>query len=227
MKFNKRIIGLFALLLIIVSPASLDASINAPQSSDIISEINKERLSRGMSALRADPALSAVAHNRSKVLANAGRIFHLTAPSGTPWPELWDGGYKYTHAGENLALGIESSTELARRWMASPSHRENMLGHNYEDVGVGVTMGYYNNMPVSYVVVYFGKKRTDNGSSSAGMSQTTQANVVARSYSSKTLPVYNPLPSNSSDNEKIRIITQLITYLDSYLRIVQTNEGLI
>lgn len=224
----------------IVSPLAVRANTSVPVSADIISEINKERLSRGMSALKFDPLLSQAAQSRSGYLAGQGQIFHVTAPAGTPWPVLSQAGYQYTLAGENLALGIETSRELASRWMASPTHRDNILHGQYEDIGVGVTSGYYGNQEASYVVVYFGKKRPGAVSVSSpttvtslpktypsgASGGTTQATVASSQSIPYVLPASHSLPVNP-EQEKIRLLNELITALGSYLMLMRTNAGLI
>jgi hypothetical protein len=138
-----------------------------------------------------------------------------------------------------LALGIESSRELSTRWMASPSHRDNIVSPIYEDVGVGVTVAYHAEAgrPASYVVVYFGKKRPEAVVPSNTTVQTssvpkadvgggvTQSTVVS---SGQTIPQILPAShslSLSPDQEKIRLLSQLVIYLDSYLRLLRLNAG--
>ena len=168
------------------------ASAAGPLPSDIVHFINNERTSRGLSSLKIDPALSQAAQSRSAVLAGEGRIFHVTAPKDTPWPEIAQVGYNYSFAGENLALGIETPAELTARWMASPTHRENILEEDFEDIGVGVTMGHYEGKVVSYVVSYYGKKKT--GSAVASVSQAVPVDSSASSVSAPKTFIVSEAP---------------------------------
>jgi hypothetical protein len=241
MKFNIAFIGLMVLFSIVL-PANADAqALQTLTSSDIpaiIAEMNQDRQAQGLSPLRINPALSAAAQSRSQLLAGEGRIYHVSAPAGTPWPNLARAGYSYTNAGENLAVGIEATGTLEDRWMNSPSHRENIVNGIYEDVGVGVTSGYYANTPASYVVVYFGKKAPAGTTPTAAPqtqavaqakgktaqpSLTTQS-TIASSEAPKSL---SSARAPSPDGEKVRLLTQLINLLGSYLEIVRGNAGLI
>jgi hypothetical protein len=38
--------------------------------------------------------------------------------------------------------------------MSSPSHRQNIVDESFEDIGVAVVEGYFQNFPASYVVMY-------------------------------------------------------------------------
>jgi hypothetical protein len=62
-----------------------------------------------------------------------------TSPSGkTAWDFIIDSGYKYSNAGENLAYGFSSASQVMNGWLSSPDHRANILNNSYHDVGFGV-----------------------------------------------------------------------------------------
>lgn len=52
----------------------------------------------------------------------------LTRPTGTNW------GFP---TGENLQAGAATPEEAVQQWINSPSHRENILSTEYEELGVG------------------------------------------------------------------------------------------
>lgn len=81
------------------------------------------------------------------------------APEGTtPWVFIKKAGYNYTYAGENLARGFTSSQDIVNAWMASPSHRENMMSGNYQDIGFAMVSGKLKGEDVVLVVEMFGSK---------------------------------------------------------------------
>lgn len=252
MKLPHHLLGvfIFAIFSTLAIPQANAAS--TLTATNVVATINQERVSRGLNTLRIDPALSQAAQDRSLVLAQHGRIFHVTAPKNTPWPEIAQAGYKYSFAGENLALGIETPHELVARWMASPTHRENILEEEFEDIGVGITVGTYEGMTVSYVVSYYAKKKT--GAGVASLSQTAPvissapAKLVSRpvpteapvrkvgvsspvlsdDYTLETLPPALPDISTSTDSEEdARVIDRLIAIFGSYLRTFQMRIGLL
>lgn len=219
--------------------------------SEIVSSINKERTSRGLNALNINPKLTQAAQNRSAVLARAGRIFHVSARKDTPWAELSQVGYTYTLAGENLALGIEAPSELASRWMASPTHRENILEAKFEDIGIGITTGYYEGQLMSYVVSYYGQKKA--GATSASISQVAPvisstsvkpiskpvpvealvrkaetSPVLSDRYTLETLPPAIPDISASlhrGEKNRVRIVDRIIALLGSFLKSMRMGEA--
>jgi hypothetical protein len=84
------------------------------------------------------------------------------APDGTePWAFFINAGYKYRYAGENLARDFSSASSTVDAWMASPSHRENLLSNKYKDIGVAVVEGNLNGVDTTIVVQFFGTKYSD------------------------------------------------------------------
>ncbi len=66
-------------------------------------------------------------------------------------------GYAYVVVGENLALGDFGSDEkLVDAWMNSPGHRANILNRNYQEIGVAVGKGMYDERETWLAVQSFG-----------------------------------------------------------------------
>ena len=108
---------------------------------DILAGVNNERLAAGLSPLRLDGALVAIARERSADMAAQGYFAH-TSPTGETAFSLMDKyGVPYSWAGENLARNnypdAESVAIAMRDWLASPGHRDNMLNVHYTAIGVG------------------------------------------------------------------------------------------
>ena len=84
------------------------------------------------------------------------------APDGTqPWKFFTDSGYIYRFAGENLARDFSDPGSAISAWMASPSHRENLLSSKYKDTGVAVVEGDLNGVETTLIVQLFGSPYTD------------------------------------------------------------------
>lgn len=123
---------------------------------ELLAETNVERQKSGLSALKQDAKLSEAAYLKAKdMLAN--QYWAHTSPSGVqPWKWLADAGYNYSYAGENLARNFDTSQAVVTAWMASPSHRENILKPQYQDVGFATVDGVMNGHPISLVVAMYG-----------------------------------------------------------------------
>lgn len=80
------------------------------------------------------------------------------SPSGKdPWGFISSAGYKFSYAGENLAKNFYTSDEVIRAWMNSPSHKENIINGNFQDIGVAVEDGTLNGQKTTLIVQMFGK----------------------------------------------------------------------
>lgn len=124
--------------------------------------INKERIYYGLSPLNVDSELSIAAKNKSKDMLNRNYFDHY-ALGLTPWDFVKNSGYNYLYAGENLAMGFQTSEGMVNAWMNSPLHRKNILSENFEDAGFGVVKGvYYENgvaKETTVVTNMFGQKK--------------------------------------------------------------------
>lgn len=105
--------------------------------------INQERVKRGFSPLKENLSLNFAAENKSRdmILRN---YFEHYAYGLTPWMFIVDQNYDYLYAGENLAMDFRTSEGMVSAWMASASHRRNILNPDFEDIGVGVIKGEFN-----------------------------------------------------------------------------------
>lgn len=124
---------------------------------DVIRLTNEERERGGVVSLEENFLLSLAADAKAKDMARKGYFAH-TGPDGkTPWEWLREFGYAYAAAGENLAVRFHESADVVRAWMASPSHRANILRAGYTDIGVGLAEGTYQGVPATFVVQYFAR----------------------------------------------------------------------
>ena len=119
-------------------PVQGSSSVSAGiQSSSAASEVvrltNSARSQNGYAALVEDGALSEAAAVRAREIA---RRFSHTRPSGASFSSaLSESGVSYLRAGENIASGQKSASEVVNAWMNSPGHRANILNSSYSRIG--------------------------------------------------------------------------------------------
>jgi hypothetical protein len=79
------------------------------------------------------------------------------SPTGTtPWDFITASGYKYVVAGENLAKNFSTSQAVVNAWMASPTHKDNIVKPSYKEIGFAVVNGTLNGEETTLVVQMFG-----------------------------------------------------------------------
>lgn len=136
-------------------PGILGISSNIDQKK-IIEITNIERQKKGLSQVVENEALNKAAQLKAQNMFEENYWAHF-APSGkTPWDFILGTGYKFTFAGENLAKNFYSSNDVVTAWMASPTHRDNLLNENYKDIGIAAVEGVLNGQKTTLIVQEFG-----------------------------------------------------------------------
>lgn len=155
----------------------------------LLASTNAKRAENGLPALKLNSELSqAAAGKASDMFAN--NYWSHVSPSGkTPWEFIVGAGYNYTVAGENLAKNFMDSQGVVDAWMASPTHRENILKGNYQEVGYAVVNGVLNGEETTLVVQMFGSRA---GSNAASKPPAPVAKVVASAPSPTVQPEVTP-----------------------------------
>ncbi len=122
----------------------------------LLTDTNTKRKAEGISPLTLNGTLSVAAANKAADMFAKNYWAHNSPVGATPWDFITGAGYHYTVAGENLAKNFSDSQGVVDAWMASSSHRENLLKSNYHDVGFAVVNGTLNGEETTLVVQMFG-----------------------------------------------------------------------
>lgn len=122
----------------------------------LLTDTNAERSSAGLSQLKLNTALSQAAAAKAQDMFTNNYWSHNSPQGKTPWVFIQGSGYQYTMAGENLAKNFSTSQGVVNAWMASPTHRANIMKSGYEDIGFAVVNGILNGEETTLVVQMFG-----------------------------------------------------------------------
>lgn len=157
---------------------------------------NLARAQNGLDSLRLDPDLSKAAQAKANDMFSKNYWAHNAPDGTTPWFFINNSGYKYVYAGENLARDFNNSETLVSAWMASVSHKDNLLRKEYQDIGFAVVNGKLFGEETTLVVQMFGSRQPSylaakpvNVSTSAAMIATPAAGVSGISIS--RIPLIN------------------------------------
>jgi hypothetical protein len=126
---------------------------------EVIALTNGERHAYDLSSLSENAQLDAAAQAKASDMALKGYFSHNGPDGKEPWAWIKEYGYDYQYAGENLAVKFTASQDVVNAWMASPSHKANIVKPAYTEIGVGVAEGTFQGQPATYVVQYFGAPR--------------------------------------------------------------------
>lgn len=123
----------------------------------LVDQTNQTRIASNLPPLTENPLLTAAAQKKANDMAAKGYFAH-TSPEGiTPWYWFQQAGYKYTYAGENLAVNYSDSNDVTRAWLNSPAHRDNILNSHYTQIGIATAQGTYQGQSTVFVVQLFGR----------------------------------------------------------------------
>jgi hypothetical protein len=117
---------------------------------------NSDREAEGLSTLTVSPVLEKAAALKASDMAEKGYFAHVTPEGYQPWYWFQKAGYKYTYAGENLAINFGDSDEVNEAWMKSPTHRANIMNGKYTEVGIATALGSYEGKSTVFVAQMFG-----------------------------------------------------------------------
>lgn len=117
-----------------------DSKVQPDLESQMLQLVNEERTKRGLTALKADPELTAVARVHSADMFARGYFSHYTPEKKDPFERMKKAGVKFITAGENLALG-RTLKICHEGLMNSPGHRANILNPSFGRLGIGIMDG--------------------------------------------------------------------------------------
>ena len=126
---------------------------------DLLTYTNVKRKEAGLSELRLNSALTSAAHQKADDMFKDQYWAHISPDGTEPWDFILGQNYDYIYAGENLAKNFNNSKDVVEAWMKSPSHKENLLSSNYDEIGFAVVNGVMEGYETTLVVQMFGRPR--------------------------------------------------------------------
>ncbi len=148
-----KFVSLFFFTFIHRTPYFADISKGA-----LIQMTNEERGRMGLGPLSEDPRLTEAAKMKAKDMLQRDYFSHWSPDGTSPWYWVSLAGYNYQYAGENLAIGFLDAKDVHKAWIASPDHKNNILGANYSDIGIAIEEGDFYGQKTFLVVQVFGSK---------------------------------------------------------------------
>lgn len=103
--------------------------------------VNSERAKAGLKPLYMDWELQRVSRMKSCDMVEKNYFSHQSPTYGSPFDMIRSFGISYKTAGENIASGQRTPTEVMNSWMNSQGHRENILKADFTHIGVGYCKG--------------------------------------------------------------------------------------
>ncbi len=153
----KLVVIVFVVLLPVA--AWLTPDLMSQESKRVVNLTNDFRVSLQLQPLKESTVLNQAAYNKAQDMLIQQYFAHI-GPDGkrvSNW--LKNAGYDYLMAGENLAIGFASADEVVEAWKNSPTHYANLVDPAWQDMGVGMISGVYNEVDTTLVAQFFGRPR--------------------------------------------------------------------
>lgn len=213
-----------ALVLLLPSTAELSTITNAR----ILQLTNEQRTKHGLAPLAMNDRLVQAATEKAQDMIDNDYFAHISPTGVTPWFWIQRNNYVYTVAGENLAIDFVQAEDVVDAWMASPSHRDNMLQPDYVETGVAVLTGEYQGGTSTVVVHMFGlaagAARPSPAVSAAPLAAAAETTAPAPAAAVTPVPVLpTAAPAVAPSMPTITVLTQQAT-LQTSVRIQAAAE---
>ena len=125
-------------------------------SAAMVDMTNDNREEASLGGLRVNEKLVAAAQAKADDMAAKGYFAHDSPDGTTSWKWFYDAGYSFAYAGENLAVDFSDSEDVVEAWMASPTHRANIMNDRFTEIGIATAVGTYKGRTATFVVQMFG-----------------------------------------------------------------------
>lgn len=206
-------IKVFVVAIIFMFPLSalLVPNILADQSKKIVALTNEVRAKAGVPALRENVTLDSAADKKVEDMLVQQYFAHQGPDNRAVSDWLSSVNYKYLVAGENLAMGFATPEEVVDGWTKSKTHYANMIDPDFDEIGIGLSVGKYDNIETTLVAQYFGRPTDERATvlQQALVAETSSAaassTLVAAGLSHKVLGVKKYSSDIAVDQERSKI----------------------
>lgn len=167
---------------------------------EVVRATNQERLSAGLKPLAYNEQLADAARRKAANMFEENYWAHNSPSGKSPWTWIKAAGYNYTFAGENLAKDFGDTSRMISAWMASPTHRDNIVSTKYQEIGVAVVPGTILGNETVLVVQLFG---TANAGVAVAPASPTPAPVQIAQVTAPAQPLSQAVPNIAQDQEVV------------------------
>lgn len=205
------LLGSMFLLALLRSPPQTDVLAFATEmnSESLLKETNRQRGQLDQTPLKLNEQLSQAARDKAEDMARNNYWSHISPEGQEPWEFIDETGYAYLKAGENLAYGFMSSRQTVNGWMNSPTHRDNMLDADFQEVGFGYVNAYnFQGLEEETIIVALYAEPSEHGTPTTTNQQPQ--NEPTTHDNNATTVMSMTVPQNNQDVKSITRLQSLV-----------------
>lgn len=216
--------------LVMAFAIGVSAKADALGAATLIALTNTQRSAAGLAPLNFDGRLASSAFAKAQDMLAKGYWSHTSPDGRSTWYFVGQAGYGYVTVGENLAKGFSSDTAVITGWMASSTHRANILNPAFKDIGIGIVNGVFDGEQTTIVVAHYGATTAAAAPKPAPAPATPAA--VSRSAAARTstvLPAQAEIPPSPKEiqpaTETQKPKDPLAVLIESLVKIIEPKEN--
>ena len=185
----------------------------------VFDQTNIERQKVGLSPLIYNETLSKSAKAKAEDMFANDYWAHNSPQGKTPWTFFDQAGYKYSIAGENLAKDFDNTDSLMKAWMASPTHKANIIHDRYQEIGIAVVNGTLGGIKTTLVVQHFGTPTNVSVASKNTTQSIIETNTNSNILGNSNQKMISPLFLSKIFATLIFVSLTIILFIDGYLTV--------
>lgn len=187
---------------------------------NILNLTNAERAENNLGELKINPLLTEAANKKGKYIIDSQTFAHnIDGIKFSNWVK--DTDYKYSYVGENLAIDFVESENAMNAWLASPTHKKNILNKYYSEIGIAIVNDNFEDQPTTLIVQIFGAPPEEilpinnliNNPSVLETQEIKNISTPISNLSTEQLPVPFVNEQNKSTNSYLEIIFLFVVFL--------------
>jgi len=133
----------------------------------MLAMINEDRRKNKLPEFKWNKKLCESAKEKATDMSKNSYFAHVSPSNIDPYYFIGKAGYKYSYAGENLAMNAYVAESAHTGFMNSPGHRENILNENYEEIGIAYSWGKVDGNDAFFIVEHFGSQNQGEASATS------------------------------------------------------------
>ncbi|MCK5416462.1 CAP domain-containing protein [Candidatus Parcubacteria bacterium] len=174
-KFKYCLLSFFLLAIFLLPNIGYFSSITEQE---IINLTNKERVKNNLGKLTPNNLLIEAAQQKANDILKYQTFEHnLNGNKFSDW--IKKSNYNYYYIGENLAIDFMVSGNVISAWMKSESHKANILNKNFDEIGIAVVDGKFENRNTTIIVQIFGSSLNKLNTSSGIINTNTKNSNIS------------------------------------------------
>jgi hypothetical protein len=182
----------------------------------VVEQTNAQRAQVGLGTLTLNATLSQAALSKAQDMFSNQYWAHTSPAGKEPWTFMREAGYAYQVAGENLARDFSTTGDMMAAWMASPTHKANIVNGKYQEIGIAVVDGELQGVQTTLVVQMFGTRRSasvqvSSGKTAAAPKPAEAIKNVLPAQNQAAQEVASPVPTAETDASPEVVPVELAT----------------